>query len=302
MLRTFLAIISGVFLLQPATGEGLEPRVVRDLAYTTGPEADALQKLNLVLPQSDEAVPLFIWIGGGAWSYVDRNREMDLAERVAEEGIAVASVGHRLSSAVWQDPEKTEGVQHPAHVEDIAAATAWLIANAEKYGFDLERVVIGGFSSGAHLASLVAADPQYLTAHDLNPEVYAGVVAVGGAYDMADYHRVFRESPTPEMAEQHVEAVFGADMDGIRDASPASYIDQFDRPLLLMSDARTYRYTKLFEDALAEAEKSQLAITHVRHLDHGPLWRDLSDAESSAYRDQIVHFIKNGLAQPAANP
>jgi len=68
-------------------------------AQTIGDERDSLQMLNLLVPDTQKSAPLLLWIGGGAWSYVDRNMEMNFAENLAAQGIAVASVGHRLSPA-----------------------------------------------------------------------------------------------------------------------------------------------------------------------------------------------------------
>ncbi len=89
---------------------------LKNLAYTESIDLpqDSLQQLNLVVPQSDKP-PLLIWIGGGAWSYGDRNLEMDIARQFAHEGIAVAAVGHRLSPAIWKNPSLISGIQHPAH-------------------------------------------------------------------------------------------------------------------------------------------------------------------------------------------
>ena len=89
-------------------------------------ENDSLQRLHLVLPKTDESFPLFIWIGGGAWAYGDRRQEMDLARRFGEKGIAVASIGHRLSPAIWRDSSLNTGIQHPEHIEDVASAVKWL--------------------------------------------------------------------------------------------------------------------------------------------------------------------------------
>ncbi|MEM9839558.1 MAG: alpha/beta hydrolase fold domain-containing protein [Pseudomonadota bacterium] len=277
-------------------------RTILDLPYTADPAADANQKLNLVIPEGEGSHPLFIWIGGGAWSYVDRNMEMDLAEKLSRYGIAVASVGHRLSSAVWQDPELTEGVQHPAHISDIAAAVAWLIDNASNYDLNADHIVIGGFSSGAHLAALLAADPQYLEAHGLTLERLSGVVAIGGTYDIRDYHRAFREGSRPALATEHVEAVFGSTEEAMQSASPALFAETFETSMLLISDANTYNYTRIFEDALVDAEHTELAVVHVRHLGHGPLWQHLSHAEQSSYREQMASFITDGLPAPQPAP
>ncbi|MEL6276867.1 MAG: hypothetical protein AAFU03_17340 [Bacteroidota bacterium] len=105
-------------------------RELTDLAYL--PTGDSLQMLNLILPQTGNKPPLLLWVGGGAWAFVNRHQEMPLARKIARQGIAVASVGHRLSTAEWVDPERTEGVKHPDHTEDVAAAFHWLKTHAEE--------------------------------------------------------------------------------------------------------------------------------------------------------------------------
>ncbi|MEM9234733.1 MAG: alpha/beta hydrolase, partial [Pseudomonadota bacterium] len=221
-----------------------------DLPYASEDDPNDLQRLNLIVPERDEAMPLLIWIGGGAWSYVDRHQEMNLVQKIADSGIVVASVGHRLSPATWQDPTKTEGVQHPAHIEDIAAATGWLLLHSDEYKIDRNRVYVGGFSSGAHLAALLVSDPKYLLENGFSTDDIHGVIAFGGAYDIPDYHRAFAEGSRPHFAVEHVEAVFGSDREGMIAASPITYAEDLVTPMLLVSDRNTYNYTRLYEDAL----------------------------------------------------
>ncbi|HMQ63023.1 MAG TPA: alpha/beta hydrolase, partial [Flavilitoribacter sp.] len=137
-----LGLLSGCAASQPAAS--FDIREFLNMPYTDGPEADSLQSLHLVVPQSETASPLLIWIGGGAWAYVNKDMELDLARNLGRKGIAVASVGHRLSPAVWRDPKKTEGIQHPKHAEDVAAAVKWLYDHAAEYGYDREKFFIGG--------------------------------------------------------------------------------------------------------------------------------------------------------------
>jgi len=270
-----------------------------NLPYVAG-STNALQQLNLFIPagdlERDERRPLLIWIGGGAWSYVDRHMETDVSRRIAAQGIAVAAVGHRLSPATWQNPDQTEGVEHPAHIEDIAAALKWLWDKADTYKIDRNRIYVGGFSSGAHLAALLVSDLSFIEKHGLSADAIKGVIAIGGSYDIPDYHRAFAQGSRPELAHLHVEAVFGANAERQRAASPALYAETITTPMLLMSDRRTYYYTRIFEEALVDAGKENLEVIHVRNLDHGPLWRNLSRAENSAYRDRVVSFVRNGLA------
>src|SRR5687767_2191217 len=92
---------------------------IKDILYYDGPDYDtANHKLNLVIPKGVEDPPLLVWIGGGAWSYVSRDMEMDIARNIAEKGIAVASVSHRLSPATWKDSSLNVGIQHPQHIKD----------------------------------------------------------------------------------------------------------------------------------------------------------------------------------------
>jgi hypothetical protein len=255
-------------------------------------EVDSLQQLNLVLPQGIESPPLFIWIGGGAWAYVNRHMEMDFARKVAKEGIAVASVGHRLSPSLWRDSTRSEGIEHPAHIKDVARAFNWLYEKADTYGYDKDRIFIGGFSSGAHLSALLSMDNRYLKELGLSQDNIKGFIPVSGGYDIVDYYNVFLNGSNPSMAELHVQAVFGDTEADLIDASPISYLKNMKVPMLMFSENMTYNYTKIFEDALRETEFRDFEVIHVHKLGHAGLWRNLSFEEKSPYRDMIIHFIK----------
>jgi len=265
-----------------------------DIPYLSEPELikPALQCLNLVLPRAVENPPLFLWVGGGAWARVDRHMEMDFARKMANEGMAVASVGHRLSPAIWVDSTLTEGIQHPKHAEDVAAAFQWLYQHAEEYGYDRDRIYVGGFSSGAHLAAMLAMDERLLDAVGHTPSQIAGVIPVGGAYDISHYHKVFLNSETQQhLAEQHVEAVFGSTEAHFKEASPTEYIAGLKAPMFLISENQSYKYAVLFEEALKEAQVPNLEVLHIEDYGHGDLWKHLSLDRESGYRDQIRDFI-----------
>src|SRR5947209_18768272 len=83
-------------------------------------------------------------------------------ERLAQAGIAVASVDYRLSGeATW-----------PAQLHDAKAAVRWLRARADELGVDGDRVAAWGESAGGHLAELLG-----LTGEDPGLE---GDVGIGG--------------------------------------------------------------------------------------------------------------------------
>jgi acetyl esterase/lipase len=255
-------------------------------------QIDTNQTLNLVGQKGLKFSPLLVWIGGGAWSHVNKNVEMDLARQLAKQGIIVASVGHRLSSEIWRDTTQKEGVQFPAHIEDIADAIQWLFANSEAYGIDKSKIVVGGFSSGAHLAALVAMDRNYLDVRNLPKDLIKGILTFSGTYDIKDYYDTFVNGPRKELATLHVEAVFGSDHSKFGAASPTTYIDQLETPLLIVSDHSLYRYTRLFEEKLLEKAKDQLEVIYVHKMNHGELWRSLAK-DHSIYRNVMIQFIND---------
>ncbi|WP_367387957.1 alpha/beta hydrolase [Lewinella sp. LCG006] len=269
-------------------------REIRDIPYLSPEEivADSLQRLHLVLPEGIEQPSLLLWIGGGAWSFVDRNMEMNLARQFARRGIAVAAVGHRLSSGAFSERRKATGVQHPSHIQDIAAAFKWLQENGAEYGYNAKHIFVGGFSSGAHLAALLATDERYLAAHGLSQEHIRGIIPVAGAYDLVDYYNAFANSESPEsraMAITHVNDVFG---DALVEASPTTYLDQLKTPMLLISEGALYEYTKVFEEKIWASTYRDCQIFHVFNFNHAGLWRDISNAPDSQTRKVMIDFIK----------
>ena len=266
---------------------------VDDIQYYDGIDLDtANHKLNLVIPKGVEKPILFVWIGGGAWSYVNRDMEMDMARKFAEKGIAVASIGHRLSPATWKDSSLNTGIQHPEHIRDVARAIKYLYTHAGQYGYSDSKIFVGGYSSGAHLAALIAMDGQYLQKEGLSKDQIRGVIPVAGTYDILHYYQVLAQGSGSAFADNHVGSVFGLTMQDFEQASPTRYIDSLSAPMLLISETNTFKYTNLFEDRLREIEYDQLEVIHIHRLSHGDLWKNLSYAEQSIYRDVIVDFIK----------
>lgn len=272
-----------------------EVREYNDLLYVDEElvENDSLQRLNLVVPITDEQCPLLIWIGGGAWSYVDRNQEKDFARQMGSRGIAVASVGHRLSPAIWKDSTLSHGIQHPKHIEDVATSVKWLYDQASDYGYDRENIFVGGFSSGGHLAALLGLDTTYINQAGLSANVFKGLIPISGTYDVSDYHAAFANGSKPELAELHVQAVFGNTEEEFSDASPISYLENLSVPMLIMSDGKVAHYTRLFEDRILETEFRNFQVVYSYNLSHGDFWRDISISEESVNRATIITFIKS---------
>lgn len=249
-----------------------------------------LTKVNVLAPSNARKAPVFMWIGGGAWAYVNRHQEMNLCRRFAEEGIVVVSVGHRLSPALLGEKKRHEGIKHPEHVKDVASAIKWVKENISRYGGDPESIFIGGFSSGAHLSALVAVDKRYLEDVGMKTTDLKGVLPVGGGYDIPDYKKaMFIEDST--LIKNHINVVFGETHEEHIDASPLTYIDDFLVPMLMVSESYTYPFTKIYEEALAAKGYTNFQVLHCLDHSHASLWKALSNDQDCEERDYMVDFI-----------
>lgn len=199
--------------------------ILYDIPYTQGVDVKTArrQTLDLYLPTRSKAkAPLVIFVHGGFWTLSDDEYRIgpSLADALLPSGVAVALVRYRLAPTY----------QHPTQAQDVAAAVAYLVREANKYGYDRRRVFLAGHSAGAHLAALVALHPTYLNTHRLNPQSLAGVIAISGIYDL---------DPKFDIAEEQkraTEQAFGNHPDILRAASPIAHV-RADAPSFLILTA-----------------------------------------------------------------
>lgn len=168
--------------------------------------ADPLQKLDVWKPEKPGS-PLVVFVHGGAWKFGDKRGSVGAKSvHFIDRGYGFASVNYRLV------PSATVAQQ----AEDVAAALAFLVKQADELGIDRSRIVLMGHSAGAHLAALVGTDPAYLRKAGLGPDALRGVIPVDGAcYDVPSQ----MTAPGSTMREIYVE-VFGTERQGQLAVSP----------------------------------------------------------------------------------
>jgi acetyl esterase/lipase len=114
----------------------------RDLVYATIGEKDIL--LDLYIPKNTTVKPpLLVWIHGGGWQ--SGSKDSCPLYRETQRGYAVASLNYRLSHEAM----------FPAQIHDCKGAIRWLRANAEKFGYNSERIGVAGSSAGGQLVALL---------------------------------------------------------------------------------------------------------------------------------------------------
>ncbi|MCT4615458.1 MAG: alpha/beta hydrolase [Marinifilaceae bacterium] len=259
--------------------------------YNNNNDQPEKTKLNLIIPENTTKPPVLIWIGQGAWAYVNRDVEMKICRRFAENGIFTISVGHRLSPALLKEPQIKQGIKHPEHIKDIAKAFKWVYENADKYNYSKQNIFVAGYSSGAHLAALLAMDSRYLNDLGLSNKMIRAIIPISGCYDIPKYKKVLIEE-NPKYEQIHINPVFGASLAEQVDASPNQYIDSLITPALFISDNETNVYHRFFDQDLREAKHDNVEFVYIYNKTHAELWHELGSKKPSKYRSLIVNYIQ----------
>lgn len=164
-------------------------------------------ELDLFLPEkkSGEQVPLLVYVHGGGFAGGDRTEGHKLAEYLVERNIAVATISYTLYmkdksfSCDGITSEKIKAMQIAAN--QLWAATAFLLTNKEKYGFDENNVFIGGSSAGAETVMHGAywdRKGMALFDHKLNSDFkYKAIISAAGA--IMDLNLITKENNIPTM-------------------------------------------------------------------------------------------------------
>ena len=131
-------------------------------------------RLDVFVPSEARNAPVLIFIYGGDWHVHDRKDFSFLGRSLAAEGFVVVLPSYR----VWPSANGSQ------MADDVARSIAWTVHHAHEYGGNPKSVILSGHSSGAHLAALIALDPQYLARYAIPTSVIDGVIAISGVEDL----------------------------------------------------------------------------------------------------------------------
>ena len=147
--------------------------------YGAGPE----HRVDWITREGAGPRPVVLFVHGGSWVGGDKDhlrQASQLTEWFLDRGYGVAAPEFRHAS-----PPPNPSVGLEAMMADVAASVGWLHENQERLGLTTEGMVLVGFSSGAHLVSLLSSDPSWLAAEGLSPDAIDAVVCLDvHAYDV----------------------------------------------------------------------------------------------------------------------
>ena len=142
---------------------GTEPREMLDV-YQPRPPAD--------MRAPRDGYPVVVFFYGGTWVGGERGDYRFIGEALASQGIVAIVADYRLYPQV----------RYPDFLTDCARAVAWAQREAPRYGGDVTRLYVMGYSSGAYNAAMLALDARWLAA-GLAPIALAGWIGLAGPYD-----------------------------------------------------------------------------------------------------------------------
>jgi acetyl esterase/lipase len=262
-------------------------REFRDVAYVTG--GHERQKLDLFVPPGGSgALPVVIWVHGGAW--MAGSKEHCPALPYLARGCAVASLNYRLS----------QHAVYPAQIEDCKAAVRWLRAHAGDYNLDADRFAAWGASAGGHLAALLgtAGDVKAFEVGE-HLDVSSRVQAVVDFFGPTDFTQMSKHAPEGgpidhDAANSPESRLIGGPVQENKDkcakANPVTYVTKDDPPFLIMHGEEDnivpHQQSELLRDALQQAGVP-VTLRLIPDAGHGFGGRDIDR--------QVAEFIGSRL-------
>ena len=125
------------------------PRLEQNITISTLPGSDRRLLCDIWQPPVN-VIPsglTFIYLHGGAWYLLDK----DLGTRPFFRHLAAQ--GHVIMDLAYRLAPETDMM---GMVNDVKRAIVWMKENAGSYGVMADRIVVGGGSSGGHLALMAA--------------------------------------------------------------------------------------------------------------------------------------------------
>jgi acetyl esterase/lipase len=210
-----------------------ESRVDRNLTFAKVDGRNLV--LDIYRPEKQEgALPVVVWMFGGAFRTDNRLALADLTTWLTQHGFAVAVISYRLSGeAIF-----------PAQVHDCKAAVRWLRANAAAYNLDAKHIGAWGVSSGGYLATMLGVtDGVKALEGDLgNGEESSCVQAVVDFYGRSDFLKMdearLPDGQIHDSADSPESQLIGAPIqqvpERVREANPITYVNESAPPFLIL--------------------------------------------------------------------
>ncbi|MDJ0976917.1 MAG: alpha/beta hydrolase [Erythrobacter sp.] len=236
------------------------------------------QQVDVYEPEGAvEPLPLVLFVHGGGWRMGSHERVQTKPAHFGAQEVYFASTGYRLLPDYPVEDQAS----------DVGAAVQALVGQAGALGFDAERIVLMGHSAGAHLAALVATDPQY--AGEAFGAIKGVILLDGAGYDIA------QNIEDAEFQTRRIyEDAFGFDEARRKALSPIAHVGGPDAPnwlaLYVAERASAKWQAEWLVNALTQADRSARAVA-ITGTDHGRMNREIGVVAGKAQTEAIDAFL-----------
>lgn len=155
---------SGQLDVDGMTAVPIFPQLPSRLECVTGPggrlnpQDDDAFFLNVWAPVAGERLPVLVFVHGGAWASGGGAVRWYRGERLAAEGIVVATLNYRLGPAGHLGDGEAGATHQPFN--DLILALQWVKRQIAAFGGDPDRVTLAGQSAGAWYTWALASLPE----------------------------------------------------------------------------------------------------------------------------------------------
>lgn len=240
-MRKFIGIISLLFLIifnacsvkltsikDKSTEEIKESYLVtKDVAYGVDKE----EKVDIYIANDAKNFKnknfTVVFLHGGGYYLSDKSKEERYIQPYLKKGMNVVNVNYRIKRGI------------PLATEDLTSVLNFLKANNATYQLNLQKVILTGFSAGAHIASIVGASANNAAyTHKLDKGIgIAGIINFSGPVDGLDVvEKVFMDNEIPIMKDIGNALFVGdsyANKDTVAKYNPITYFDKNDPPFFV---------------------------------------------------------------------
>ena len=250
------------------------------------------QVLDLYWAGKGRPAPLILFIHGGGWSMGSKKDGESGAQpdHFVEQGYAYASLDYRLVPDVKVEDQ----------LADVARALRWLVKHGRRFNIDTRRIVLVGHSSGAHLAALIATDPDWLKRAGVPFDSIRGVVSLDGAG--IDVPGIMAAGAITSRF--YVDA-FGADVARQTRLSPQAHVGLRDAPRwLLLYDQAHNPAAGFFAQRFAQSLRQDGAVARVVAIPDTTHMRMLGTLgkERNPVTIAVDAFLKDAVGSPNGGP
>lgn len=250
-------------------------KVTKNVSYS----ADKEQVMDIYISANVKKLKnknfTIVFLHGGGYYISDKSREERYIQPYLKKGLNVVNMNYRLKRGI------------PIATEDLTNALNFLKVNQSTYQLNLDRVILTGFSAGAHIASMVAVtanDPAYPNKLDSGIKI-AGVINFSGPVDGLDVvEKVFTSNEVPVMKEIGIALFPSADYaskETVVEYEPITYFDKNDPPFFLWHGGKDDQVPAVtfekFVDLLNK-DKSKNVVLFLPEGLHSPSKSELNNA------------------------